>query len=172
MDGKQNRGFWSRPRLRLAAGLLTLNAIAGSGRAQTPPPSPGAVATTGLACTQKLGAPALALWTTLGAGDGRLGCPTGPETPAAASSHGVTSLEVPFGDAGAIFTHTSGPLAGEAFAIAFCFPLYFQYGGPAGWLGLPVTNPEETPDGETQVFEGGVMRHGRALDSCEAERGD
>jgi hypothetical protein len=64
----------------------------------------------------------------------------------------------------------SGPRAGQAFAVSGgCYRLYVQYGGTSGWLGLPVGDQENTPDGSVQRFEGGVMRWTRALDDCQAE---
>ncbi|MDE2355529.1 MAG: hypothetical protein KGL69_02120, partial [Alphaproteobacteria bacterium] len=124
------------------------------------------------ACGHRLGPAALALWRTLGGADGRLGCPTADEEDAAPSSQGTRSRQVLFGETGAIFTHVSGPLSGQAFAIADCYRLYFQYGGPTGWLGLPTGGAEETPDGETQTYEGGVMRRPRATEACDPERAE
>jgi uncharacterized protein with LGFP repeats len=125
-----------------------------------------------LACGFKIGAPALAEWLNLGGRDGRLGCPTADEAVAVPSFSGAQSREIVFGDTGAIFTYLSGPHSGTAVAIADCYRLYFQYGGATGWLGLPLKDAENTPDGQKQAYEGGEMRLGRALNSCEAERPD
>ncbi len=65
---------------------------------------------------------------------------------------------------------TSGPEAGKAFAVFGCnWRLYFQFGGPGGWLGLPLEDPQNNPDGQSQRFEGGVITATRAYASCDAE---
>lgn len=100
---------------------------------------------------------------------GRLGCPLGPEGDTATSVRGTTAREARF-QGGEILRHMSGPLAGKAFAVAACDRLYVQYGGPSGWLGLPVADAVNTPDGQRQGFEGGTLMLYRALGTCEAER--
>jgi uncharacterized protein with LGFP repeats len=106
----------------------------------------------------------------LGGEDGRLGCPTADETDIPASSKGTMSREIVFGERGAIFTILPGPGLEHAVAISDCYRLFYQYGGASGWLGLPIGDAVNTPDGRKQAYEGGEMRFERALDSCEATR--
>ena len=106
----------------------------------------------------------------LGGENGRLGCPTAREAAGASSPQGSADRVATFGQNGVIVLAVSGPRAGEAFAVSGgCYRLYVQYGGTSGWLGLPTADQENTPDGATQHFEGGVMRWGRALNDCDAE---
>jgi uncharacterized protein with LGFP repeats len=137
---------------------------------QTPTTAPDASASADTACGFKLSAAALHEWTLLGGQDGRLGCPTADETDIPPSSRGTISREIVFADRGAIFTYLTGTMAGKAVAISDCFRLFYQYGGASGWLGLPLGDALNTPDGQKQAYEGGEMRFGRALDSCEATR--
>jgi uncharacterized protein with LGFP repeats len=124
----------------------------------------------GKACGFALGAAAMAEWVDLGGQEGRLGCPTADETPASPSPNGTRANLAPFGGMGGIVVAMSGPEAGKAFAVAGCvWRLYFSYGGPGGWLGLPLEDAQNTPDGKTQRFEGGLATYGRAEDSCDAE---
>lgn len=121
------------------------------------------------ACGVTLSAPILGKWAALGGAQGRLGCPTAPDGDTAASPQGTAARQAIF-RSGAILLHASGLHAGEAFAIWGCpFRLYFQYGGPSGWLGLPLADAVNTPDGQRQIFEGGEMRYLRAPDTCAAE---
>jgi len=131
---------------------------------------PVADSPTQAACGFKLSAAAFHEWTLLGGQDGRLGCPTADEADIPPSPRGTTSREIVFADRGAIFTYLAGPMAGKAVAISDCFRLFYQYGGASGWLGLPLGDALNTPDGQKQAYEGGEMRFGRALDSCEATR--
>jgi hypothetical protein len=109
-------------------------------------------------------------WRDLGGESGRLGCPAGLETPGERSPQGSANRVAPFGQNGVIVLAVSGPRAGQAVAVSGgCYRLYVQYGGTSGWLGLPVADQENTPDGSLQHFEGGVMRWDRALDDCQAE---
>jgi hypothetical protein len=72
-------------------------------------------------------------------------------------------------EGGGIVWHVSGPRAGQTFAVNGCiWRLYFQYGGPGGWLGLPIADAANTPDGQKQAFEGGVVTYQRTPDACEA----
>ena len=134
----------------------------GQARAQTPADD--------MACAQGLSQPVLAKWLGLGGAHG-LGCPAAPELAAPVSPRGTAAREVKF-DQGAILWHASGPRTGQTFAVSGCmYRLYFQYGGPSGWLGLPTSDPINTPDGQRQTFEGGVMTFQRVDSSCEAEPG-
>jgi len=156
--------------LRLGAALaLTALPIGGSAAAQADAAA-ATVPSVPSACGFKLSAAAFHEWTLLGGEDGRLGCPTADETDIPPSSHGTTSREIVFADHGAIFIYLAGPMAGKAVAISDCFRLFYQYGGASGWLGLPLGDALNTPDGQKQAYEGGEMRFGRALESCEATR--
>jgi len=106
----------------------------------------------------------------MGGAGGRLGCPTARESATADSPQGTKSREMTF-SGGAILWHGSGPRAGQTFAVSGCiYRLFFQYGGPSGWLGLPTSDPVNTPDGQRQTFEGGVVVYQRTPDACEATR--
>jgi hypothetical protein len=121
------------------------------------------------ACGATLSEPVMNVWRDLDGATGRLGCPTSREQPSSTSSHGSASRVAVFGLNGEIVLHASGDRAGQAFAVSGCFyRLYSQFGGPSGWLGLPVAEAENTPDGSRQDFEGGSMRYARAIDECEA----
>jgi uncharacterized protein with LGFP repeats len=144
--------------------------MAPQGRAQVAQP-PGEAAPAVSACGFNLGPAALAEWTDYGGADGRLGCPTADEAQAATSRSGDQSLIAAFGERGAIITHVSGPLSGRAFAVFGCaFRLFFQFGGAGGSLGLPHEDAQNTPDGQIQTFDGGLIRATRAYDSCEVVR--
>jgi uncharacterized protein with LGFP repeats len=164
------------PSLSAALALGGLVLAAGGAWAQdaTPPapttPAPPADAAP-KACGFDMDAAAMKLWAAFGGEGGALGCPTADEAAAATSARGVESSQVVFGDRGAIYVYRSGPMAGQAVAITNCYPLYFQYGGASGWLGLPLDNAVNTPDGQVQRFDGGEMRFGRALQSCDASAG-
>jgi hypothetical protein len=121
-----------------------------------------------MACGQGLSQPVLAKWLDLGGARG-FGCPSAPELATPVSPAGTSGREVKF-EAAAILWHASGPRSGQTFAVSGCmYRLYFQYGGPSGWLGLPTSDPVNTPDGQRQTFEGGVMTFLRVDSSCEAE---
>lgn len=160
----------STPSQRLgAAFILAFCGFASGGWGQVPAPADvPAPAAAPLACGFKLSAEAFREWLTQGGKDGRLGCPSAEESDALPSLQGSASRETPFGDQGAIFVYTSGPRAGQAVSIADCYRLFYQYGGATGWLGLPLSDAQNTPDGQKQEFEGGEMRYGRALESCDA----
>ncbi|MGI8841719.1 MAG: LGFP repeat-containing protein [Caulobacteraceae bacterium] len=121
------------------------------------------------ACGQGLGGPILAKWMAMGGARGPFGCPVAGEAVTATSPQGSRAREATFA-AGTILWHASGPHAGQTYAVSGClYRLYFQYGGPSGWLGLPVSEVENVPDGQRQAFEGGVMRFQRASGQCEAD---
>jgi uncharacterized protein with LGFP repeats len=123
-----------------------------------------------MACGRDLSSPVLAKWMGLGGAHG-FGCPAAPELAAPVSPLGTSAREVKF-EQGAILWHASGARAGQTFAVSGCmYRLYFQYGGPSGWLGLPTSDPVNTPDGQRQTFEGGVMTFQRVDSSCDAEAG-
>ncbi|HLZ82796.1 MAG TPA: hypothetical protein VKQ54_04465, partial [Caulobacteraceae bacterium] len=158
--------------------LGVLGAPVGAG-AQAPAPSPAAAqsasppATRAVvsACGFALSEAVAGAWRDLGGEGGRLGCPTGLESPGAASPQGSANRLAVFGQNGLIVLAVSGPRAGQAFAVSGgCYRLYVQYGGTSSWLGLPVGDQENTPDGSLQRFEGGLMRWDRALDDCHAEQ--
>ncbi|HEY7901731.1 MAG TPA: hypothetical protein VIC25_11170 [Caulobacteraceae bacterium] len=123
-------------------------------------------------CGMRLSAPVLAKWSELGGQSGILGCPTANETPGSTSPQGSKADEADF-IGGMILWHASGPHAGRTFAVSGCiWRLYFSYGGPSGWLGLPITEPANFPDGQRQTFEGGLITYWRSPNQCEAERSE
>ncbi|MGH7024820.1 MAG: LGFP repeat-containing protein [Caulobacteraceae bacterium] len=131
-------------------------------------PASHAQATAG-ACGHRLSPPILAKWKELGGATGALGCPTADETPGSTSPQGSKANEADF-VSGMILWHVTGPRAGQTFALTGCiWRLYFQYGGPSGWLGLPTDDPENFPDGRRQSFEGGRITYLRAPNNCSAE---
>jgi hypothetical protein len=122
------------------------------------------------ACGHQLSPPVMAKWQEMGGQKGLLGCPTGDESFTATSLAGTRARQADF-TGGMIIRHASGPRAGQTFAITGCaFRLYFQYGGASGWLGLPVADAVNTPDGQRQSFEGGRVTYLRAPNDCGAER--
>ncbi|HZK99664.1 MAG TPA: hypothetical protein VFC47_07165 [Caulobacteraceae bacterium] len=124
------------------------------------------------ACGEDLSAPVAAAWAALDGATGRLGCPTTKAAPAAPSPSGVRALETDFTGGVVIVWPEGTPRAGQAFAIPGClWRLWFQYGGPTGWLGLPTSDIRNTPDGQRQSFEGGEGWYSRASDTCHAEKG-
>lgn len=152
------------------AALLICACQAGHGRAQSAA-AEGQPTSPSQACGIALGQPALSEWIDYGGEGGRLGCPTQPEAASLPSASGVRSLTAVFDDRGVIITHVSGPLAGHAFVVFGCaWRLFFQFGGAGGTLGLPKEDPRNTPDGQVQAFEGGLIRATRAYDSCEIVR--
>lgn len=139
-----------------------------SARAQAAPP--GAAGADGRPCGFGLSEPVASAWRDLGGESGRLGCPTTLEAAGAPSPQGSANRVATFGQNGVIILAVTGPRAGQAFGVSGgCYRLYVQYGGTSGWLGLPVADQENTPDGSLQRFEGGVMRWARAIDDCRAE---
>lgn len=121
-------------------------------------------------CGFSIGPAAMAEWADMGGVDGRLGCPTASETATVPSPTGARSSVTAFGDRGAVYTIESGAQAGKAFAITGCaWRLFFGYGGAGGWLGLPTEDAQNTPDGQTQKFEGGTITLTRATSTCDAE---
>lgn len=152
----------------LVASLAAAPALAQSA---APPAAPTAAAT-GLACDTQLSPPVFAKWTELGGKDG-LGCPTAREATSVKTRSGSVGHEADFSEHGGagVFWHASGPHAGQTYAVRGCnYRLYVQYGGPRGWLGLPVSEPQNNPDGQTQTFEGGTIDYLRADRSCSATR--
>jgi uncharacterized protein with LGFP repeats len=122
-----------------------------------------------LACGHALSAPVLAKWNAAGGEHGDLGCPVADEAPAADARRGSTAREADF-TGGIIVWHATGPRAGQTFVVVGCaWRRYFQFGGTQGWLGLPLGDLTNTPDGRRQAFEGGTIIYTRAYDSCDAE---
>ncbi|MDB5482813.1 MAG: hypothetical protein JWO83_3866 [Caulobacteraceae bacterium] len=163
---------WAAICLNMVVLLSALNAphgarAQGAGRQDVAEPAPAAQ---GRACSLALSEAVAGAWRDLGGESGRLGCPTGLETAGERSPQGSANRVATFGQNGMIVVAVSGPRAGQAVAVSGgCYRLYVQYGGTSGWLGLPIADQENTPDGSLQHFEGGVMRWGRALDDCQAE---
>ena len=123
----------------------------------------------GVACGYVLSPAVYGAWQSVGAEGGRLGCATAKEVPSSNSPRGSAARVAVFGQNGEIVLHVSGAHAGQAYVVSGCFyRLYFQLGGTGGWLGMPLGDAENIPDGSRQAFEGGTMRYGRVLDNCEA----
>jgi uncharacterized protein with LGFP repeats len=121
------------------------------------------------ACGHRLSAPVLAKWNVLGGEQGYLGCPIADEGATVPSPTGATGRELDF-PAGAIIWHGSGPRAGQTFVLSGCaYRRYFQFGGAGGWLGLPIADEANTPDGQRQYFEGGRVTYLRSTGDCDAE---
>ena len=135
----------------------------GSARADDGP-APGAET-----CGKTLSPAMMAAWAGTDGRAGRLGCPVESEGDTATSIKGSAARSARF-EGGEIVRHMSGPLAGKAFAVAACDRLYVQYGGVSGWLGLPTSDAINTPDGQRQKFEGGMLTLTRAFGECEAEK--
>ena len=148
----------------LTAAILLSPCAAEPARAQTAPPAAGET------CGKTLSPAVAAAWAGVDGRAGRLGCPVESEGDTATSVKGTAARSARF-EGGEIVRHTSGPLAGKAFAVAACDRLYVQFGGVSGWLGLPTSDAINTPDGQRQRFEGGTSTLTRALGTCEAERG-
>ena len=160
---------WPIARARRATILASLAAIA-LALAVAPPAVVLAQASGGgLACAHALGGPIFDKWTAMGGAPGPFGCPVAGEAATSTSPQGSKAREATF-PAATILWHQSGPRAGQTFAVSGClYRLYFQYGGPSGLLGLPVSDALNTPDGQRQMFEGGSMTFLRAPNECSAE---
>ena len=120
-------------------------------------------------CGADLSPPVKARWLAAGGAGGPLGCPVDREQVSATSAtSGATAREARFADA-TIIWHASGARAGRTFLVGGCgYRLYVQYGGASGWLGLPMGEAVNTPDGKRQAFEGGTIRTDRS-GACEAK---
>lgn len=120
-------------------------------------------------CGGGLGPPVEARWLAAGGTAGALGCPVDREQASAASAtSGAKAREARFADA-TIIWHVTGPHAGRTFLVGGCaYRLYVQYGRATGWLGLPIGEAVNTPDGKRQAFEGGTIRADRN-GACEVE---
>lgn len=157
--------------IRGARALGAWLALAPTGLLAAPAAPPPAAGVAGdAACGQALSAPILSEWRALGGETGRLGCPTDREADTSASPQGSGGRAATFAG-GTVVWHTSGPRAGQAYSVVACYRRYFQFGGPGGWLGLPINDAENTPDGQRQMFEGGSLTYSRSLDSCDEEHG-
>jgi uncharacterized protein (TIGR03437 family) len=100
----------------------------------------------------------LAKWGTLGYETGAAGSPTGAQTTFLAF-RGTAGMMQPFQNA-LILAATSGPLAGQTYAVgAVVLAQYNASGGPGGDLGAP-TGDEQTVNGlRQQNFEGGSISY-------------
>jgi uncharacterized protein with LGFP repeats len=127
-----------------------------------------AAADAGATCGRSLSEPVRNKWRMIGGAEGP-GCPQSPELATPRSPQGSDAREVKFPDS-AILWHASGPHEGQTFWVSGCvYRLYFQYGGPGGWLGLPISDTANLPDGQRQRFEGGQISYKRVDHQCEAE---
>src|SRR4051794_20680263 len=98
----------------LAAALLAGDlAAARSATAQT---SPAAHAQAS-ACGHPLSETVYNVWSDLGGADGRLGCATVSDVITSTSPKGSAARAAVFGQNGEIVLHTSGPRAGQAYAV-------------------------------------------------------
>ncbi len=157
---------------KISITVAVVFAIAGQLRAADLPPaaSPPSPSAATLNCSPALPGAMQDKWESLGQFDGRLGCGVEAPRPTAPSPKGSIAHQAVF-ENGLIVQYDGGPLAGQTFAVYGClYRLYFQYGGPGGWLGLPVGDALNTPDGQKQEFEGGHMRYLRTPDTCTAEQ--
>ncbi|MGH7012335.1 MAG: LGFP repeat-containing protein, partial [Caulobacteraceae bacterium] len=153
-------------RRALAAGLALVLAVLAAGTARAQSLGAGAGS-----CSRTLSGPILAEWRAHGGEQGELGCPTEAQGTALPSPTGAKAQEALFAD-GEILEHVTGARAGRTFTLSGCFfRLYFQFGGSGGWLGLPISEVENIPDGEKQLFEGGRIVRERASRACRADRG-
>ena len=119
-------------------------------------------------CARDLSLPVKNKWRMIGGASGP-GCPLAPEMATPRSPQGSDGREVKF-TGSAILWHASGPRSGQTYSVSGCmYRLYFQYGGPGGWLGLPVGDVINTPDGQRQLFEGGRITYSRVGQQCDAE---
>ena len=156
----------------LAASLAASPALGQTTQAPSPAPAAPTAAATGMACDTPLSPAVFAKWNELGGKDG-VGCPAAREATSVKTRSGSVGHEADFADHGGagIFWHASGDHAGQTYAVRGCnYRLYVQYGGPRGWLGLPVGEPQNNPDGQSQAFEGGTIDYLRADRSCSATR--
>jgi uncharacterized protein with LGFP repeats len=156
----------------LGGGLALIGiASAASLAIAQPAPPPASADSTNQACGGfTMGPAAMAKWQDMGGTDGRLGCPTASEVATVTSPAGVRSTVTAFGDRGAVYTIQSGEQAGTAFVVTGCaWRIFFGYGGAGSWLGLPLEDAQNNPDGQTQKFEGGVITSTRATSDCDAE---
>lgn len=158
-----------RERMIRRAAVLASGAFAVATGAPAAAPASSPEAATTLACGRSLSAPIFGEWRGLGGEAGRLGCPLEAERPSAASPQGSRGQEANFAG-GTVVWHTTGPRAGQVYAVVACYRTYFQFGGTGGWLGLPISDAENTPDGQRQTFEGGALTYYRSPDGCEETR--
>ncbi len=158
---------WTRTAL---AAVLLACILTTSGPASAQPAPAAALAQSGGAdCGGGLSEPVGGAWRDMGGEAGRLGCPTQREMATSTSPRGSAARAAVFGLNGEIILHVSGPRAGQAYAVWGCsYRLFVQFGGTSGWLGLPIGEAENIPDGSRQAFEGGTIRYTRAYDDCEA----
>jgi len=131
----------------------------------------GGVAAQTDACGKALSAPVATVWQAEGGATGRLGCPTAAGVTTAKSLSGVVAVETDFAGGAVLSWPEASAREGQAFAVSGClYRLWFQYGGPSGWLGLPTSQARNTPDGQRQSFEGGEGWFSRAPNTCRAEK--
>ncbi len=148
--------------------LACVLAASGPTTAQSTP-AVAPVQNAGQDCGGGLSEPVRGAWRDMGAEAGRLGCPTQREMATSTSPKGSAARAAVFGLNGEIILHVSGPRVGQVYTVWGCaYRLLVQFGGTSGWLGLPIGEAENIPDGSRQAFEGGSIRYTRAYDDCEA----
>lgn len=145
------------------------------GRAPASVPSQPHVALTSEACGFHLSAQIFGRYAELSQ-KGVLACPVADEKQAPVSPKGTQARWVQFlnpkpADSGRyLIAMETGPNAGRVLAVTGCFfLLYSGAGGPAGAMGLPLTDAPELPGGsgdDQQVFEGGTVKWYPAEEVC------
>lgn len=149
--------------LILASGLFL--AMPSGGFAATSPQEDDAASL----CAGPTDAAIAGKWRDLGAGEGRLGCPNGREEGLATAS-GKAFIVMQF-DGGVLVRPATRAFAPNVMLVWGCiYRMYIQQGGLTGWMGAPLGDPENTPDGQKQRFEHGLARFYRATSSCDVER--
>jgi hypothetical protein len=155
-----------------AAAMLGLAGFLSSPALAQPAAAPPAG---GSACGYDLSGPIYGKWREMLGETGRLACPSAKEGETLKTPYGSVGRQATFVGrdklGAAILWHEAGPHAGQTIAVYGCFyRLYMQYGGAGSWLGLPTADPENTPDGQVQPFEGGTITYYRAEAACAAKR--
>ena len=152
-----------------AAMLLTVTLIAGlwlevnwfqSGTKQNARTSRSGNGRTYDSCGYQLGSAIYDKWILLGGNTSFLGCAVTDEKAAARSPKGTAGRWARFGggDGAYIVWHENGPYAGQAFEVHGCmFTLYASMNGTSSWLGFPISDEKEAPNGRRSIFESGYI---------------
>lgn len=125
------------------------------------------------ACNYLLGSGIYDKWISFGGERGILGCPVSDEIDAPQSPEGTTGRISEFdgGDGAYIVWHRTGRFAGTAFVVQGCiYSLYKDHGATASWLGFPVSDEYDIPDGRRSDFEGGFVGWSAQTRECRASK--